>query len=82
MRSFILAMVLYPEVQKLAQAEIDAVVGQDQFPTFGDRDKLPYIEALALELFRWGLVSPQGQQHDFCPTSCSLSGTQGPRTTQ
>ncbi|KAG1779636.1 cytochrome P450 [Suillus placidus] len=50
MKSFILAMVLYPEVQKLAQAEIDAVVGQDRFPTFEDRDKLPYIGALALEL--------------------------------
>ncbi|KAG1771252.1 cytochrome P450 [Suillus occidentalis] len=56
-KSFILAMVLYPEVQKLAQAEIDAVVSQDQIPTFEDRDKLPYIEALALELIRWGLVS-------------------------
>jgi hypothetical protein len=68
-------MVLYPEVQKLAQAEIDAVVGQDQFPTFEDRDKLPYIEALALELIRWGFVSTQGQPHDVCPISCSLSGT-------
>ncbi|KIK41645.1 hypothetical protein CY34DRAFT_805807 [Suillus luteus UH-Slu-Lm8-n1] len=62
-KSFILAMVLYPEVQKLAQAEIDAVVGQDQFPTFEDRDKLPYIEALALEIIRWGFVSTQGAPH-------------------
>ncbi|KAG2350952.1 cytochrome P450 [Suillus weaverae] len=63
MKSFILAMALYPEVQKLAQAEIDAVVGQDRFPTFEDKDKLPYIGALALELLRWALVSPQGALH-------------------
>ncbi|KAG1840272.1 cytochrome P450 [Suillus subalutaceus] len=63
MKSFILAMVIYPEVQKLAQAEIDAVVGQDRFPTFEDRDKLPYVQALALELLRWAPVSPQGLPH-------------------
>ncbi|KAG1771257.1 cytochrome P450, partial [Suillus occidentalis] len=63
MKSFILAMVLFPEVQMLAQAEIDAVVGQDRFPTFGDRDKLPYIEALILELLRWAPVAPQGVPH-------------------
>ncbi|KAG1868231.1 cytochrome P450 [Suillus subalutaceus] len=63
MKSFILAMVLYPEVQKLAQAEIDAVVSQDRFPTFEDRDKLPYIGALALELLRWAPVTPQGVPH-------------------
>ncbi|OAX32366.1 cytochrome P450, partial [Rhizopogon vinicolor AM-OR11-026] len=37
--SFILAMMLYPEVQKRAQAEIDSVVGQDRFPNFEDRDE-------------------------------------------
>ncbi|KAG2138718.1 cytochrome P450 [Suillus bovinus] len=62
-KSFILAMVLYPGVQKLAQAEIDAVVGQDRFPTLEDRDKLPYIGALTLELFRWAPVTPQGPLH-------------------
>ncbi|KAG2140996.1 cytochrome P450 [Suillus clintonianus] len=61
--SFILAMMLYPEVQKHAQAEIDAVVGQDQFPTFKDRGKLPYIGALILELLRWAPVAPQGLSH-------------------
>ncbi|KAG1815830.1 hypothetical protein EV424DRAFT_1325209, partial [Suillus variegatus] len=46
--SFILAMLLYPEIQKYAQAEIDAVVGQDQFPAFEDREKLLYIDLGAL----------------------------------
>ena len=31
---FMLAMVLYPDVQKKAQEELDAVVGRDRTPTF------------------------------------------------
>ncbi|KAG1907794.1 cytochrome P450 [Suillus fuscotomentosus] len=61
--SCILAILLYPEVQKHAQAEIDAIVGQDQFPAFNDRDKLPYIGALIQELLRWAPVAPQGLLH-------------------
>ncbi|KAG1747611.1 cytochrome P450 [Suillus lakei] len=61
--SFILAMMLYPKAQRHAQAEIDAVVGQDQFPAFEDRDKLPYIGALIQELLRWAPVAPQGLPH-------------------
>ncbi|TCD60834.1 hypothetical protein EIP91_009423 [Steccherinum ochraceum] len=51
--TFVLAMVLYPEVQKKAQAEIDKVVGLDRLPVFGDREDLPYIDALLRELLRW-----------------------------
>ncbi|KAG2147440.1 cytochrome P450 [Suillus bovinus] len=61
--SFILAMVLYPDVQKRAQAEIDAIVGQDRFSAFEDREKLPYIGALMQELLRWAPVAPQGIPH-------------------
>ena len=59
--SFILAMTLYPEVQKKAQAEIDAVIGHDRLPTFQDRDHLPYIGAICLELLRWMPVGPLGR---------------------
>jgi len=34
---FIMAMTLYPEVQKKAQAELDHVVGTERLPTFADR---------------------------------------------
>ncbi|KAG1738651.1 cytochrome P450 [Suillus paluster] len=61
--SFALAMMLYPEAQKRAQAEIDAVVGQDRFPTFEDGEQLPYIGALIQEVLRWAPVVPQGLQH-------------------
>ena len=46
-------MALYPEVQKKAQAEIDAVVGQTRLPDFHDRPSLPYINAVVKELSRW-----------------------------
>lgn len=61
--SFFLAMTLFPEAQKKAQAEIDAVVGSDRLPTFTDRDSLPYVEALAKEVVRWNVVVPLGRLH-------------------
>ena len=53
-------MALYPEVQKKAQAEIDAVIGPNRFPDFHDRSSLPYINAVVKELSRWNLVVPLG----------------------
>ncbi|KAG2138828.1 cytochrome P450 [Suillus cothurnatus] len=61
--SLFLAMTLFPDVQKKAQAEIDAVVGTDRFPSFEDRDSLPYIEALVKEVLRWNAVAPTGVVH-------------------
>ncbi|KAL4061719.1 cytochrome P450, partial [Scleroderma yunnanense] len=55
--SMFLAMTLYPEVQKKAQAEIDAIIGLDRLPTLSDRQSLPYIEALVKEIHRWHVVS-------------------------
>ena len=45
-------MLLFPEKQRLAQAELDRVVGSDRLPEFSDRQSLPYVEALMLEVFR------------------------------
>lgn len=55
---FFLAMVLFPEVQKKAQAEIDAVVGSGRLPTFADQPHLPYVNALVTEVLRWNSVVP------------------------
>ena len=54
-------MALYPEVQRKAQAEIDAVVGPNRLPNFEDRSSLPYINALVKEAMRWHLVGPLGK---------------------
>ena len=53
-------MALYPEVQKKAQAEIDAVIGPNRLPDFHDRPSLPYINAVVKESSRWNLVTPLG----------------------
>ena len=51
-------MLLYPDVQRRAQAQIDLVVGRHRLPTFDDRANLPYVEALLREAFRWFPVLP------------------------
>ncbi|KAG1875755.1 CyP450 monooxygenase [Suillus subluteus] len=61
--SFILAMVLHPEAQRLAQQEIDSVVGVDRLPDFYDRPSLKYVEAVFRETIRWHVVAPLGLPH-------------------
>ncbi|KAJ4490596.1 cytochrome P450 [Lentinula aciculospora] len=61
--SFFKAMSMYPEVQAKAQAELDAVVGNDRLPSFEDRDHLPYIQAVTLEALRWHSVVPTSVPH-------------------
>ena len=51
-------MALYPDVQRKAQAEIDAVVGPNRLPDFEDRPFLPYINAIVKESTRWHLALP------------------------
>ncbi|KAI0808121.1 cytochrome P450 [Fomes fomentarius] len=63
MQAFFLAMTLYPEIQKKAQAEIDAVVGHSRLPEFEDRRSLPYTTAVVKELLRWHVVTPIGLPH-------------------
>ena len=63
MSTFILAMVLYPEVQKKAQAELDSVIGMGRLPGFEDRDRLPYVSALCKEVHRWHPAGPLGVAH-------------------
>ncbi|KAJ8520800.1 hypothetical protein ONZ45_g2406 [Pleurotus djamor] len=61
--TFILAIVLNPEVQKKGQEEIDRVVGSDRLPTFDDYDALPYTHAVVQEVLRWHPVTPLGIPH-------------------
>ena len=56
-------MVAFPEVQRRAQAEIDAVVGRDRLPTFADAPRLPYVRAIIKEILRWRPVLPFGVPH-------------------
>ncbi|CCM06173.1 uncharacterized protein FIBRA_08415 [Fibroporia radiculosa] len=63
LESFFLIMSRFPHVQKAAQAEIDAVVGRGRLPTFGDRERLPYVDALIKEIYRWNPVVPMSLPH-------------------
>jgi hypothetical protein len=58
--TFILAMTLYPDVQRKAQAEIDQMVGNSRLPNFSDEGALPYVQAIVKETLRWHPVAPLG----------------------
>ncbi|CAL1710835.1 unnamed protein product [Somion occarium] len=62
-QSFFVAMSLYPDVQRKAQAELDRVVGPDRLPDFNHLDELVYIQAVALETMRWAVVTPLANPH-------------------
>ncbi|KAK0189927.1 cytochrome P450 [Armillaria mellea] len=58
--SFVLAMVLYPDVQKKGQAAIDAVIGSGRLPDFKDCACIPYLQAIFNEVLRWAPALPLG----------------------
>lgn len=60
---FILAMVLFPEVQAKAHTLIDTVIGASRLPTFSDRPSLQYIDAILRETLRWHPVLPLSTPH-------------------
>ncbi|CAN9193775.1 unnamed protein product [Alternaria alternata] len=59
---FIQAMVLFPEVVKAAQEELDRVCG-DRFPTLEDEPNLPYIRGCVKESMRWMPTDILGVPH-------------------
>lgn len=56
-------MVLFPDVQKRIQAELDTVVGRKRLPNFEDRASLPYLEATIKESLRFHPPTPLGIAH-------------------
>ncbi|KAJ7786977.1 cytochrome P450 [Mycena olivaceomarginata] len=50
-----------------AQAELDAVVGNQRLPGYEDRERLPYIDALSKEVFRFHPITPDGQDRIALP---------------
>ncbi|CAE6507461.1 unnamed protein product [Rhizoctonia solani] len=61
--SFVAAMVLNPNVQTQAQQEIDSKLGSGVLPNISDRERLPYVNRLILELLRWRPVVPIAIPH-------------------
>ncbi|KAG8877873.1 hypothetical protein FRB97_002944 [Tulasnella sp. 331] len=60
--TFVLVMLLYPDVQARAQAEIDRVFGE-QLPSITNKASTPYLNAVLKETFRWQPVVPLGLPH-------------------
>ncbi|KAH7931093.1 cytochrome P450 [Leucogyrophana mollusca] len=61
--SFVLAMVIHPEIQEQAQKQIDQVVGTDRLPTFDDIKDMPFLDCIVWECLRWNPVLPMGVAH-------------------
>lgn len=58
MKSLFVAMLLYPDIQKKAQEELDSVIGRDRLPSFEDRPRLPFVDAVCKEALRWRPIAP------------------------
>ncbi|KAL8196939.1 UNVERIFIED_CONTAM: hypothetical protein K2H54_002417 [Gekko kuhli] len=51
-------LVVYPEIQKKIQGEIDETIGSERKPRLSDRPLLPYTEAFIQEVFRHSSFLP------------------------
>ena len=56
-----MAALLRPEIQTIAQKELDAVTRRERLPTFEDRSRLPFVDAICKEVIRWRPVVPMGE---------------------
>jgi len=61
--TFVLAMVVHPEVQRKIQQQLDDTLGTQRLPTFADRASLPFIDYVVFECLRWNPVLPLGLVH-------------------
>ena len=53
-------MVMYPDVQSKAHAEIANISHHNELSTVDEMESVPYVTALVLELFRWNATAPLG----------------------
>lgn len=54
----LLVSAAFPDVQRRVQHEIDDVFGPEQYPKHSDRSKMPYTEAVIMEVLRWRDIVP------------------------
>ncbi|KAG1782301.1 cytochrome P450 [Suillus placidus] len=59
----LMAAAYFPEEQAKVQAELDAVIGREQAPTFADKQYLPRLEAFISEALRWRPLASEGFPH-------------------
>ncbi|KAH9976262.1 cytochrome P450 [Lactifluus volemus] len=56
-------MLLYPDMIRRAQRELDVITGRERLPTFEDRSRLSFVDAMCREILRWRPVVPLGVPH-------------------
>ncbi|KAF7188531.1 Multifunctional cytochrome P450 monooxygenase, partial [Pseudocercospora fuligena] len=76
--TFFLMMVLHPEIQRKAQAEVDSSVGTARLPGIEHRDRLPYLQAIIKEVLRFHPVAPTGLPH-LMATDATCAGYDIPK---
>jgi cytochrome P450 len=59
----LIVVLVHPEVQRKAQMELNAGIGDDRPPVFEDRARLPYVNALCAEVQRWRPALPLALPH-------------------
>ncbi|OAD51864.1 hypothetical protein WN48_04274 [Eufriesea mexicana] len=61
---FVIAfLVVHQDVQDKVYAEICRVIGKDDYPTLDDKDRLPYLKAVVIEVLRLANVGPTSIPH-------------------
>ncbi|XP_078496966.1 cytochrome P450 2D15-like isoform X2 [Lissotriton helveticus] len=63
LRHGLLYMMLYPDIQRRAQEEIDQVIGREGKPTMDDRANMPYVNAVIHEIQRYSDITPLSVPH-------------------
>jgi len=74
-------LINHPEVQQKMQQELMSVVGAERLPTFADKDRLPYCNAVISECFRYKHFAPFGIPH-ATTRSTTLGGYRVPKNAQ
>ncbi|KAM0451588.1 hypothetical protein ACHAPV_009929 [Trichoderma viride] len=62
-RTFILAAIMFPEIQRKAQEEIDRVTGGTRLPVLADQEQMPFVSAIFAEALRFFPTAPMGFPH-------------------
>lgn len=73
-------MAKYPSVQDKLMEEIDSKLPKRALPSFSDRLKLPYAEAVVQEALRISTITPFGLFHDALEDT-EIAGYQVPKGT-
>ncbi|XP_070556067.1 steroid 17-alpha-hydroxylase/17,20 lyase-like isoform X3 [Ptychodera flava] len=74
-------LVNYPDVQAKVQKGIDDVIGKDRLPLLSDKAKLPYCEAVILEVMRIRTIAPLNLAREALANT-TIGGYNIPKGTQ